>query len=292
VAEAVMEKTHKLARMAIVAIALVLQAALSAGQFSSTPADDLPSLERRVSDARAKLTSAAASSTTVSNPAELTQLETELDAIEEEVTYLRVKTRRGESVSEKDRREVSERLSRLELRTAGQLSDSGRSSEIPVGTELDVRLQTPLSSETAQVEQRVDATTLVDLVRGGAVVVPAGSMVRGHVVTVDRAGRTDRRGGLVIQFTQLTVSGRPHDVTLSITRALESEGIRGEVGKIGVGAGVGAILGGILGGTKGVLAGILIGGGGTILATEGKDVELPAGTVLRVRFDAPLDLGT
>ena len=175
---------------------------------------------------------------------------------------------------------------------AGQLSDSGRSGEIPVGTELDVRLQTPLSSETAQVEQRVDATTLVDLVRGGTVVVPAGSMVRGHVVAVDRAGRTDRRGSLVIQFTQLTVNGRPHDVTLSITQALQSEGIRGEIGKIGIGAGVGAILGGILGGTKGVLAGILIGGGGTILATEGKDVELPAGTVLRVRFDTPLDLGT
>ena len=64
-----MEKTHKLARMAIVAIALVMQAALSAGQFSSTQADDLPSLERRVSDARAKLTSAEATSTTVSNPA-------------------------------------------------------------------------------------------------------------------------------------------------------------------------------------------------------------------------------
>ena len=37
---------------------------------------------------------------------------------------------------------------------------------------------------------------------------------------------------------------------------------------------------------KGALAGILIGGGGTIAATEGKDVELPPGTVLRVRLDA------
>ena len=35
---------------------------------------------------------------------------------------------------------------------------------------------------------------------------------------------------------------------------------------------------------------ILIGGGGTIAATEGKDVELPAGTVLRVRVDSPLNL--
>jgi len=54
--------------------------------------------------------------------------------------------------------------------------------------------------------------------------------------------------------------------------------------------GVGAIIGGILGGFKGALAGILIGGGGTIAATEGKDVELPPGTVLRVRLDSPLIL--
>ena len=47
-----------------------------------------------------------------------------------------------------------------------------------------------------------------------------------------------------------------------------------------------------LGGAKGALAGILIGGGGTIAATEGKDVELPSGTVLRVRMDAPLTINT
>jgi hypothetical protein len=64
--------------------------------------------------------------------------------------------------------------------------------------------------------------------------------------------------------------------------------MKGEVGKIGAGAGVGAIIGGILGGAKGALLGVLIGGGGTIAATEGKDVTLPAGAVLRVRFDQPL----
>ena len=57
--------------------------------------------------------------------------------------------------------------------------------------------------------------------------------------------------------------------------------------KIGAGAGVGAIIGGIIGGAKGALLGVLIGGGGTIAATEGKDVKLPPGTVLRVRLDPP-----
>ena len=38
---------------------------------------------------------------------------------------------------------------------------------------------------------------------------------------------------------------------------------------------------------KGAVLGVLIGGGGTIAATEGKDVKLPPGTILRVRFDQP-----
>jgi hypothetical protein len=54
---------------------------------------------------------------------------------------------------------------------------------------------------------------------------------------------------------------------------------------------VGAIIGGILGGAKGAIAGILIGGGGVLVATEGKDVHLPEGTVLRVRFDNAVPLG-
>jgi hypothetical protein len=41
---------------------------------------------------------------------------------------------------------------------------------------------------------------------------------------------------------------------------------------------------------KGALAGILIGGGGVVAATEGKDVVLPVGSILRIRLDEPLAL--
>ena len=71
-------------------------------------------------------------------------------------------------------------------------------------------------------------------------------------------------------------------------QALESEGYKGDIGKIGAGAGVGAVIGAILGGAKGALAGILVGGGGVIAATEGQDVTLPVGTVLRVKLDSDL----
>ena len=162
-------------------------------------------------------------------------------------------------------------------------------NEIPVGTEFDVRLQNSVSSRTAQVEDRLDATTMVDLRdEEGRVLVPAGSLMRGIVNSVNRATRTDRKGALTVAFDRVTINSRSYPIHATVSDALESEGIMGEKEKIGIGAGAGAILGAILGGAKGALAGILIGGGGTIAATEGKDVELPAGTVLWVRMDSPL----
>jgi hypothetical protein len=166
---------------------------------------------------------------------------------------------------------------------------SGR--EIPAGTELDVRLQNTLNSGTAQVEDRFEGTTVVDLSMDGRTLIPAGSVLRGVVSGVEPATRTNRTARMTLSFDQLEAEGVTYEIRGTVTEAIEGEGIKGEAGRIGAGAGVGAIIGGILGGFKGALAGILIGGGGVIAATEGKDVELPQGTVLRVRLDSPVALG-
>ena len=167
---------------------------------------------------------------------------------------------------------------------------SGGVTIIPAGQEIDVRLQSALNSATAQVEDRFEATTVADLFEGNRVLIPAGSVVRGVVRTVDRATRTDRKGQITVSFDQITVRGRNYPMRGTVTEALESEGMRGEAGRIGAGAGVGAIIGGIIGGVKGALLGVLIGGGGTIAATEGTDVNLQPGTILRVRLDTPPDI--
>jgi len=242
------------------------------------------------------------------------QLQAELDDARDEVIYLKVKLRRNEPMSRGDYNDVRDRIENIRTRArgdsaggytppAGSRSESvpppatsrraQNPNEIPVGTEFDVRLQTSLSSKTAQVEDRFEATTMVDLLdERGRVLVPSGSVMRGVVSSVNKATRTDRKGSLTVAFDQVTINGRAHPMRATVTQALESEGIKGEAGKIGIGAGAGAILGAILGGAKGALAGILIGGGGTIAATEGKDVELPVGTTLRVRLDSPLTLST
>jgi hypothetical protein len=230
---------------------------------------------------------------------EAERLEERLADLRDEITYMRVALRRGDRVERADYEDVMRRIEsvRTDARRAtgssvpASRTDQPRSTnpnEIPVGQEIDVRLQSALSSDTAQVEDRFEATTLVDLYQGDTLLVPAGSQLRGVVSSVEEAGRFDRKGRLTLSFDEITVRGRTHNIRATVVDALESEGIKGEVGKIGTAAGVGAIIGGLLGGFKGALAGILIGGGGTIVATEGKDVELPVGTVLRVRFDAPL----
>lgn len=161
---------------------------------------------------------------------------------------------------------------------------------VPVGTELDVRLQTALNSNTAKVEDRFEATTLVDLATDEGVLIPAGSVVRGVVTDAKPAGRVERKGSLALSFDQVTVNGRSYPIRGTVTQTLESGGYRQDAGKIGAGAVIGGIIGGILGGAKGAAAGVLVGGGGVVAATEGQDVDLKPGTVLRMRFDSDVNL--
>jgi hypothetical protein len=168
--------------------------------------------------------------------------------------------------------------------------DTSEPGVVPVGQELDVRLQTPLSSETSTVEQRFEATTVVDVMQNGRVLIPAGSIVRGVVADVKRPGRIDRQGSLTLSFDQIEVRGRMHQIRGLATQVFASGGIREEGGTAGAGAGVGAVIGGIFGGWSGALLGAVIGAGGAIVATEGKDIHLPAGSIIRVRMDSPLRL--
>src|SRR5687768_8379204 len=250
------------------------------------------------------------------------QLQAELDDLRDEVIYLKVKLRKERGLTRVEYADVRDRIEDIRTRARGDASSAyplpGSSSntagtgagartpsasgtrvirtpgmvEIPAGTELDVRLQNSLNSGTVLVEDRFEATTLVDVNVDGRTAIPAGSLMRGVITAVEPATRTNRTAKMTVSFDQVTINGRAYPVRGTVTQAIEGEGIRGEAGRVGAGAGVGAIIGGILGGFKGAIAGLIIGGGGTIAATEGKEVELPQGSVLRVRIDSPLEIQT
>ena len=292
-------------------VALMLMLAVAAGAQTTVSTNDIQRLQDEIYEANRDVSRLRSTDSTTA-----VRLQEDLDQLRDEVTYLKVKMRKEGSVNRTEYADLRDRIQTLRSQARGESTSSTRQSgtysgstgssgtverdtrtgtgdrrsgdsAIPVGTELDVRLQTELTSDTAQVEDRFEATTVVDLYEGNRLLIPAGSVMRGIVSSVDRASRTDRKGSLTVSFDQVTVNSRSYPMRGTVTQALESEGIKGEIGRIGAGSAVGAIIGGIIGGVTGALLGVLIGGGGTMVATEGKDVHLPAGTILRVKLDSP-----
>jgi hypothetical protein len=279
----------------ILAAAAVSASVVSLGAQGQLTAADIQRLQDAVYDAGADV-----SRLRERDPKRAESLQRELDELRDEVIYLKVKLRKESSVPRAEYSGVRDRIDRLRSDARGEPAHAMGSTrppssdvrlsatEVPVGTEFDVRLQSRLNSGTARVEDRFDATTIVPYARNERTLVPAGSVMRGVVSSVTPASRgINRKGELTLVFDRFTIEGRTYSIRATVMQALQGEG---DTGRVAAGAGVGAIIGGILGGVRGALTGILIGGGGTIAATEGNEVDLAPGTVLRVRLDAPLDV--
>jgi hypothetical protein len=282
-------------RHGICALLVLIFAVAAAAQQAAVTATDISRLDAMVTDVERQIRTTERTDASLAS-----QSSRSLAELRDEIAYLRVKLRRDGAVTRAEYTDVRDRLETLRLKTQGSpnavpanaaVANMGaeRMITVPVGTEMDVRLQTPLSSNTARPEQRFEATTVVDLEMGRDVAIPAGSVVRGFVSSVRQAGRIDRTGSLTLSFDELVAGQRISRLRASVVKALDPK-TTDDMTRIGAGAVVGAVLGGILGGGKGALLGVLIGGGGTIASTEGSDVDLPIGTILRIRLDQPLDV--
>lgn len=278
----------------IIAAAVLLLAPMPALAQAQLTTADIQRLQDNVFDAASDV-----SRLRQRDPRLADSLERDLDDLRDEVIYLKVKMRKT-GATRAEYMDLRDRIDRLRGQARGDAAPASTSSrrpaaderlsptEIPVGTEFDVRLQSRLNSGTARVEDRFDATTIVPYERNGRMLVPAGSVMRGLVNAVTPASRgVNRKGELTLVFDRFTIEGRTYSIRATVMQALQGEA---DTGRVAAGAGVGAIIGGILGGFRGALTGILIGGGGTIAATEGNEVDLAPGTILRVRLDAPLDV--
>jgi outer membrane lipoprotein SlyB len=109
------------------------------------------------------------------------------------------------------------------------------------------------------------------------------------VSSVRPASRIERKGSLTLSFDEIRIHERSYRLRASVVKALDAK-MANDVTTIGAGAVIGGIVGGIIGGGKGAVVGVLVGGGGTMAATDGTEVDLPLGTVLRIRVDQPLEL--
>lgn len=162
-------------------------------------------------------------------------------------------------------------------------------SSVPPGTRATLALQGWLSSEDAEVGDTFEAKLVEAISVEGQEVVPAGSIFVGRVAAVQQAQGRSRGGELTLVIDRL-VSGQGDSAAAPGTiTGVEDGDLEGKdnTGKsAGIGAAIGGVAGAILGGGKGALIGAAIGAGGGIAAGRGKDVQLPEGTRLLVKFDS------
>lgn len=165
---------------------------------------------------------------------------------------------------------------------------------LPEGTELVVRLSTAVSSDTSRVEDPIQATLSQAVVVDEIDVLPAGSVVRGHVAAVEPAGKVKGRGSLALRFTSVSVAGRDEpSAIVARTGVLAPATKREDAAKIAIPAAGGAIIGAIIGGKKGAAVGTAVGGGGgaaVVLSTSGDEAALARGAVLTLRIEQPVEV--
>lgn len=165
---------------------------------------------------------------------------------------------------------------------------------IPASAVIGLEIENTISSERAQVEDRVDARVTRDVFADGRLALPAGSRVTGAVTLVERGGKVKDRARLGVRFhTVVLASGRQVPLrTEPIYR--EGQSPAGESSrKIGGAAIGGAVLGAIFGGGKGAIAGATAGaaGGTAAVMSGGRNAAvLPSGSVLTVKLTAPVSL--
>ena len=229
-----------------------------------------------------------------------TEFKDRIEQVREDVTYLRVQIRRHQSTNGEGLGASIDDVSwvRQEIRTLHDdvLSATNRrfssgAMTVPEGTEMQVRLDTPLSSRTARAEDRFEGSLMMPVYVDNRMVIPAGARVRGTVVSAEPADRPARGGKLDLAFNTLELEDNTRvDVKARVVSISENMD-RSETGqKAGMGAALGALLGSVIGGKKGALLGLIVGGAGGAITTRGEEVELPEGTILTLRTERPVNL--
>lgn len=163
---------------------------------------------------------------------------------------------------------------------------------LAAGTEVVVRTNERIDARNA-VEDQTFSAQIDENVRdrNGSTVIPRGSDARLLV------RRLEKDGDLILDMESITVEGRRYRVSTA-DQELDNQrqGIGGNrrTGEfVGGGAVLGAIIGAIAGGGKGAAIGAGAGAGAgalTQIVTRGKEVRVPAESVIRFRLDRPLRL--
>jgi hypothetical protein len=177
---------------------------------------------------------------------------------------------------------------------------------IAAGTKFKVSLATPLSSKLTEVGDNVIVTLSEPLRIDAFHCLKRGTELNGTVTSNTRSGRVKGRAEMMVLIDKLVTDTGYKQVVVSIVTAddsVQDEKVKadeegklkanrdtgGDVDKALKGAGVGSIatvpVAIATGSPAAAIAGPAVGALVGILFTRGKEIRLPAGTILRMKFD-------
>jgi hypothetical protein len=168
--------------------------------------------------------------------------------------------------------------------------------EAPAGTELVVRTVETIDSRNSGADQIFSAIVEQAVANAsGGVIIPERSSAQLLIRQLSSGGETGSPE-MVLDVQSITVDGRRYLVSTTDLSVDSGTGLgknQRTAETVGGGAALGTIIGAIAGGAKGAAIGVLVGaagGAGAQVLTRGRDVQVPAETVLKFRLDKPVTL--
>jgi hypothetical protein len=123
------------------------------------------------------------------------------------------------------------------------------------------------------------------------VVVPRGADIYVRLVSARSAGRMKGKSELHLELVKMEFQGRSYPLVSNAYSATGSSRGKNTAAKVGGGAALGAIIGALAGGGKGAGIGAGVGAAGGAIyqgATKGKQVKIPAETMLDFQLEQPV----
>ncbi len=154
---------------------------------------------------------------------------------------------------------------------------------VPAGTTIIVRMVDGVDSKKSNSGQSFTAALETDLVADGKVVAPKGSQAIGVLTAAKSGGRLAGKSELAVELTSIVVNGQAWPV---VTETVEQQAAKSEGRKTARNAALGAGIGALVDGGDGAATGALV-GVGVSAVTKGKQVQIPAGSILQFRLLAP-----